>query len=29
MYSELLMGKVVMCRSCGRLVYVPERMASG
>ena len=34
MYSELLMGKVVMCRSCGRLLYlpertVPERMASG
>jgi predicted nucleic acid-binding Zn-ribbon protein len=34
MYSELLMGKVVMCRSCGRLIYVPERtvperMASG
>jgi predicted nucleic acid-binding Zn-ribbon protein len=29
MYSELLMGKVVMCRSCGRLLYVPERTASG
>ena len=25
MYSELLVGKVVMCRSCGRLLYVPER----
>jgi predicted nucleic acid-binding Zn-ribbon protein len=29
MYSELLMGKVVMCRSCGRLLYLPERTASG
>jgi predicted nucleic acid-binding Zn-ribbon protein len=29
MYSELLVGKVVMCRSCGRLLYLPERTASG
>jgi uncharacterized protein len=25
MHSELLVGKVVMCRSCGRLLYLPER----
>ncbi len=24
MMSDLLMGRVVMCRSCGRLLYVPE-----
>ena len=24
MYSELLMGRMVMCRSCGRLLYLPE-----
>jgi len=29
MYSELLVGKVIMCRSCGRLLYLPERTASG
>jgi len=29
MYSELLMGKVVMCRSCGRLLYLPEKTSSG
>jgi uncharacterized protein len=29
MYSELLVGKVVMCRSCGRLLYLPERTSSG
>ena len=29
MYSELLMGKVIMCRSCGRLLYLPERSPSG
>jgi predicted nucleic acid-binding Zn-ribbon protein len=28
MYSELLVGKVVMCRSCGRLLYLPEKTAS-
>lgn len=27
MYSELLTGKVVMCRSCGRLLYLPERVS--
>jgi hypothetical protein len=29
MHSELLVGKVVMCRSCGRLLYLPERTSSG
>jgi predicted nucleic acid-binding Zn-ribbon protein len=29
MHSELLVGKVVMCRSCGRLLYLPERVSSG
>jgi hypothetical protein len=29
MYSELLVGKVIMCRSCGRLLYLPERASSG
>ena len=29
MHSELLVGKVVMCRSCGRLLYLPERASSG
>ena len=29
MHSELLMGKVIMCRSCGRLLYLPERLPSG
>ena len=29
MYSELLVGKVVMCRSCGRLLYLPEKTSSG
>lgn len=29
MHSELLMGRVVMCRSCGRLLYMPEKMSSG
>lgn len=29
MQSELLMGRVVTCRSCGRLIYVPETAASG
>jgi len=29
MYSELLLGRVVMCRACGRLLYMPERAASG
>jgi uncharacterized protein len=29
MHSDLLMGKVIMCRSCGRLLYLPERSSSG
>jgi predicted nucleic acid-binding Zn-ribbon protein len=29
MHSELLMGRVVMCRSCGRLLYLPERASPG
>jgi len=29
MQSELLMGRVVTCRTCGRLLYVPETSASG
>lgn len=29
MYSELLVGKVILCRSCGRLLYLPERSSSG
>jgi len=29
MHSELLVGKVVMCRSCGRLLYLPERASPG
>ena len=29
MHADLLMGKVVMCRSCGRLLYLPERSSSG
>ncbi|NCY01407.1 MAG: phospholipase [Planctomycetia bacterium] len=29
MYSDLLLGKMVMCRSCGRLLYMPERSAAG
>jgi predicted nucleic acid-binding Zn-ribbon protein len=29
MHSELLVGKVVMCRSCGRLLYMPERASTG
>ena len=24
MVSELMLGKIVACRSCGRLLYVPE-----
>jgi len=28
MQSELLMGRAVACRSCGRLLYVPETSAS-
>ena len=24
MLSDLMLGRVVMCRSCGRLLYVPE-----
>jgi len=27
MMSELMMGRVVMCRSCGRLLYIPESSA--
>ena len=29
MSSDLLLGRVVMCRSCGRLLYTPESRASG
>jgi predicted CXXCH cytochrome family protein len=29
MSSELLMGRAVMCRSCGRLLYTPESVLSG
>lgn len=29
MQSELLMGRVVTCRTCGRLLYVPETSAPG
>jgi predicted nucleic acid-binding Zn-ribbon protein len=29
MYSELLMGRMVMCRTCGRLLYMPESPAAG
>lgn len=29
MHADLLMGKVIMCRSCGRLLYLPERSPSG
>jgi len=28
MLSDLMLGRVVMCRSCGRLLYVPESSAS-
>jgi uncharacterized protein len=28
MYSELLMGRMVMCRTCGRLLYMPESPAA-
>jgi hypothetical protein len=28
MLSDLMLGRVVMCRSCGRLLYVPEASAS-
>lgn len=28
MYSDLLVGKVIACRSCGRLLYLPERSPS-
>jgi len=28
MYSELLMGRLVMCRSCGRLLYLPAAPGS-
>jgi hypothetical protein len=27
MLSDLLMGRVVACRSCGRLLYSPESPA--
>ena len=29
MHSNLLMGRVVVCRTCGRLLYVPETQAPG
>ena len=29
MHADLLMGRVVPCRSCGRLLYLPERASSG
>jgi len=28
MYSELLMGRMVLCRTCGRLLYMPESPAT-
>ncbi len=28
MVSEVLMGRVIMCRSCGRLLYMPESSSS-
>jgi predicted nucleic acid-binding Zn-ribbon protein len=29
MHSNLLMGRVVVCRTIGRLLYVPETQAPG
>jgi len=29
MYADLLIGKVLTCRSCGRLLYLPERASAG
>ena len=28
-YNELLMGAFVVCKSCGRILYLPERPAAG
>jgi hypothetical protein len=28
MYTELLMGRMVICRTCGRLLYLPESPAT-
>jgi hypothetical protein len=27
MLSDLLMGRIIVCRSCGRLLYSPESSA--